>query len=225
MAGSDAPTHVPPPFLKVKIITWNHGYTLPKGDLSTLLGTVPTYAPTGDGSTLPAFQADDLHPYHIVVVAGQECPSHSGLPLAIGGGFKLDIKDKEKKLERMKSKQGHKGKDRENDKELVVPVDLPSNPISMPGTPLAVPHAAFSYKQGQAASSHSLQSMTSHKEGGGHHSIGWSAILEDWFCNGVGALPGAKPAITIDVSAAPTLPMDAEVAQGAPKDEEVGYTA
>ena len=59
------------PFLKIRIITWNHGYSLPKGDLETLLGTVPVYEPLppdADRSKLPALGLDDAHPYHIIVM-------------------------------------------------------------------------------------------------------------------------------------------------------------
>ncbi|BEI85341.1 hypothetical protein CcaverHIS002_0507420 [Cutaneotrichosporon cavernicola] len=54
--------------IKVKIITWNMADSIPKGDLSN--------------SPL-----EDVHPYHIVVFAAQECPSASGMPRGLGGSL------------------------------------------------------------------------------------------------------------------------------------------
>ncbi|KAF4596457.1 hypothetical protein EYR38_007844 [Pleurotus pulmonarius] len=84
--------------LKIKIVTWNMHDSLPKGNLEELLGRVPLYtkAKTESTSGLPNLPSEDVHPYHIVVVAGQECPSSSGIPMGLGAGFKLIDKDKDK---------------------------------------------------------------------------------------------------------------------------------
>jgi hypothetical protein len=62
----------------------------PKGDLSVLLGTVPTYEPPQETekNTIPKLPIENKHPYHIIVVAGQECPTPSGVPRGLGGVMK-----------------------------------------------------------------------------------------------------------------------------------------
>ncbi|KZT29956.1 DNase I-like protein, partial [Neolentinus lepideus HHB14362 ss-1] len=98
----------PPKVLKVRIVTWNMHDSLPKGNLEELLGVVPPYTPTPkdeEKKGLPELSLDDSHPYHIVVVAGQECPSSSGITLGLGAGLKLKDKSKEEKeKEREKEK-------------------------------------------------------------------------------------------------------------------------
>ncbi|TFK50038.1 DNase I-like protein [Heliocybe sulcata] len=96
-----------PKLLKVRIVTWNMHDSLPKGNLEELFGVVPPYTPTeGESKGLPELAADDRHPYHIIVIAGQECPSLSGIPLGLGAGLKLKDKSKEEKeREREKEKQ------------------------------------------------------------------------------------------------------------------------
>ncbi|KAG8942045.1 hypothetical protein FRC04_003893 [Tulasnella sp. 424] len=212
------------PFLKMKIITWNHGYTIPKGDLSQLLGVVPPYEPLDEpNDTLPEFEADGQHPYHIIVVAGQECPSQSRMPLGLGAG--ISFGDKEKRLEKKRSKHGSKAGNREDGVPGVIQIPPTPSTHEVPGTPLPSkeyfppPPSAFStppspspnfpngftYQQMPATSAYSLksvvsQSKASEKDKGEHHPVGWSAILEDWFCHGVGRLPGAKPDLTSELS-------------------------
>ncbi|KAI0671976.1 hypothetical protein C8Q78DRAFT_1078711 [Trametes maxima] len=97
----NSPLPDPPKFIKVRVLTWNMHDSLPKGDVEELLGSVaipspaaPSQDPPG-ATALPVFPASPDHPYHIVIVAGQECPSASGIPMALGAGFKLNGKDKE----------------------------------------------------------------------------------------------------------------------------------
>ncbi|KAI1797486.1 DNase I-like protein [Ganoderma leucocontextum] len=86
-----------PKFIKVRILTWNMHDSLPKGDCQELLGSVPPFVPSDSPPdvppTLPTFSPSPDHPYHFVIVAGQECPSASGIPMAFGAGFKLNNKD------------------------------------------------------------------------------------------------------------------------------------
>jgi hypothetical protein len=91
----------------------------PKGDLSVLLGSVPEYAPLEVQDGFPIAPVTDTHPYHIVVVAGQECPTESGVPRGLGGGVirgmklgQLNRKDKDKD-----KKEKDKDKDKRDDKE------------------------------------------------------------------------------------------------------------
>ena len=72
-----------------------------------LLGEVPKYEELpsdADKASLPTLPTENKHPYHIVVVAGQECPTPSGVPRGLGGVMKgvsvrghLRIKDGEEK--------------------------------------------------------------------------------------------------------------------------------
>ncbi|CDO74365.1 hypothetical protein BN946_scf184355.g13 [Trametes cinnabarina] len=120
-ATPHSPVPDPPKFIKVRILTWNMHDSLPKvrfpistlfslrshillpvqGDVEELLGSVPISNPSDPlpkddpPPSLPAFPANPEHPYHIVIVAGQECPSASGIPMALGAGFKLSNKDKD----------------------------------------------------------------------------------------------------------------------------------
>ncbi|KAG8908354.1 hypothetical protein FRB99_007281 [Tulasnella sp. 403] len=234
-----------PPFLKIRIITWNHGYTIPKGDLATLLGYVPPYVPPSDlpSDNIPQFEANDIHPYHIVVVAGQECPSQSGIPLGLGAGIKFDIRDKEKKLEKKRSKQGGNNvkplKDGAGDRievQSLLAVSQSMNqsdtplPSPTPGTPIPIksfaapgtlgpppsptfPNTGSPYQQASAPSVYSLKSVASqmHPKDAALSPpapVGWSSILEDWFCNGAGAAPSAKPAVASEVSLPSTTPSD-----------------
>ncbi|WFC97535.1 hypothetical protein MYAM1_000249 [Malassezia yamatoensis] len=68
--------------LKVRIMTWNMHGKIPDCDLELLFGKIPGHdprpmqnQPTG---TLPRLEPDNSHPYHLVVVACQECPWGQG---------------------------------------------------------------------------------------------------------------------------------------------------
>ncbi|TRM64965.1 hypothetical protein BD626DRAFT_400217 [Schizophyllum amplum] len=102
---SRKPTPTSPKSLKVRVLTWNMHNGLPKGDLTEVLGHVPQYKPppaSQDPSAPPQFPhlpSDNSHPYHVVVVAGQECPSASKMPMALGAGFRFNTdRDKESSL-------------------------------------------------------------------------------------------------------------------------------
>ncbi|KAJ3972713.1 inositol polyphosphate phosphatase [Lentinula raphanica] len=107
------PSTSTPKFLKVRILTWNMHNSVPKGDLEELFGQVPSYTlPTASTSSstppFPQFKADPDHPYHLILVAGQECPSTSGIPMGLGAGFKLkEDRDKDKDEKARSSKQNH----------------------------------------------------------------------------------------------------------------------
>ncbi|KAJ7650437.1 inositol polyphosphate phosphatase [Roridomyces roridus] len=91
--------------VKIRIVTWNMHDSLPKGDLEELLGKVPCYvAPEVPATLFPQLPPGDTHPYHLVIVAGQECPSLSGIPMGLGAGFKLIDREKDREVEREKSK-------------------------------------------------------------------------------------------------------------------------
>ncbi|GAA6024517.1 hypothetical protein JCM11491_006684 [Sporobolomyces phaffii] len=87
------------PFIKIRLATFNMHDTLPTsdGDFSDWLGDVSSCRPvpkkrkrssmSSRNSTLtipmetdlPKFPLDSQHPYHIIVVASQECPTASGV--------------------------------------------------------------------------------------------------------------------------------------------------
>lgn len=99
-AHSYAPDDRVRPHIKVLILTWNMHGSIPKGDLEVLLGHVGEYVRPPDGwdehttsvdagelgcycvgqedrpreERIAPLPLDDAHPYHIVVIAGQECP-------------------------------------------------------------------------------------------------------------------------------------------------------
>lgn len=74
--------------------------SLPKGDLEELLGAVPPYDSHKQTSSspppFPQLSPEPVHPYHLVVIAGQECPSSSGIPMGLGAGIKIGAADKDK---------------------------------------------------------------------------------------------------------------------------------
>ncbi|KAG6820311.1 hypothetical protein H0H93_002398 [Arthromyces matolae] len=86
-----------------------------KGDLEELLGKVPLWSPSSSTppTTIPLFPLEASHPYHLVVVAGQECPSLSGIPMGLGAGLnKLIDKDKDREARELeRSRSRHKDKD------------------------------------------------------------------------------------------------------------------
>ncbi|KAF8556183.1 DNase I-like protein [Imleria badia] len=114
-----------PKFLKIRILTWNMHDSLPKGDLEELLGAVSPHGRAPDDvTTFPVLSTEPVHPYHLIVVAGQECPSSSGIPMGLGAGIKLGIPDKEKDKDKSDDKdhekhllhlQSLKRKDKERD--------------------------------------------------------------------------------------------------------------
>ena len=74
-----------------------------QGDLTELLGPVTPYTPRlplNDPHAFPYLPEDADHPYHLVIVAGQECPGLSGLPMGLGAGFKLSDKEKKRRENR-----------------------------------------------------------------------------------------------------------------------------
>ncbi|KAF8199503.1 inositol polyphosphate phosphatase [Pholiota molesta] len=106
-----------PKFLKIRLLTWNMHDSLPKGDLDELLSKVPVYTgPTVPQGTFPQLLNDGNHPYHLVVVAGQECPTPSGIPKGLGAGFKILDKDRDKSKEFDKEFDRASSKTKEKDK-------------------------------------------------------------------------------------------------------------
>ncbi|KAH8979602.1 DNase I-like protein [Lactarius hatsudake] len=168
--NSSLPTAQPrqPTFLKVRIVTWNMHESLPKGDLQELLGEVPVSTPPPSdehpSTNLPRLANDSNHTYHLVVIAGQECPSLSGIPLGLGG-FKLGSGDKDKEKEKDKDKDRDKEKEKDRETDGHEPSEsLGERRISKSDHEEPVPHTS-----------------------------GWTSILEDFFVHGLPIVgPGAR---------------------------------
>ncbi|KAJ6607363.1 Endonuclease/exonuclease/phosphatase [Mycena sp. CBHHK59/15] len=144
--------------LKVRIHTWNMHDSVPKGDLEELLGKVPSYTTPNvpPAGSFPQLPVDDRHPYHIVVVAGQECPSMSGIPMGLGAGFKLIDREKDRDADRDKDREKARERDKDYDK---------------PRSKLWDAHKDDA-KLRKAA------------EDPSHEGTGWTAMIEDWLCHG-----------------------------------------
>ncbi|RXK38371.1 hypothetical protein M231_04413 [Tremella mesenterica] len=160
--------------IKVMVVTWNMGDAVPKGDLSVLFGNVPQYSPTSPIDGLPDLGVEDSHPYHIVVVAGQECPTHSGVPRGLGGGLMKGV-----------SMTGHrKDKDKEQ-KELTVDMEKEvSGELKSPNGELkALPPLPKGYDMDEGIDGEGKSRTASPLTPGVHRSSkGWSTMLDEWFC-------------------------------------------
>lgn len=101
--------------IKVQITSWNMGDSLPKGQLDELFGVIPPYvAPSEPLTSFPSFDTTSKnHPYHILVVASQECPTQSGVPRGIAAGVTKGMGG-----QREKEKLKGRGKARELRREM-----------------------------------------------------------------------------------------------------------
>ena len=136
--------------------------------------------------SLPGLSLEETHPYHLVVVGGQECPTLSGIPMGFGANFKhWDVKEREK--EKHKDHDPEKDRDRDKSKEK----HLLHHTKSLLSKHLKHEHASDNPRSDQATDDHQIHNpaLTS----------GWSAVLEDWFANGVGSLHDVKPVVTTTV--------------------------
>ncbi|KAF8318496.1 DNase I-like protein [Clavulina sp. PMI_390] len=160
----------PPPkprTLKLRIVSWNMHDGLPSGDLEQLLGKIPAYQPCpfDPAHIIPDLGEGEEHPYHILVVAGQECPSLSGLPMAFGAGYK--IYDRDRKSHRRIDSKSMSDPPQAESSTLAPSADL----ISIPLSPSQNTHFASTSDLG--AASH-----------GAPHPGGWSHLLDDWLVHG-----------------------------------------
>ncbi|PCH42639.1 DNase I-like protein [Wolfiporia cocos MD-104 SS10] len=197
------------PFLKVRILTWNMHDSLPKvftpelvlkvtgllkhvkGDLTELLGPIPAHNPVASPG-LPTLSSDPSHPYHIVIVAGQECPSALGLPMALGAGFKLVDKDKEKDKEKDKAKETESVKSPPAPESLALPPEsahVRSKSLSRSdrhrhldalehSPPMASANLLRSHSQAEGR-----RHDDSHHHSLSYHPPAWTTLGENWYCN------------------------------------------
>ncbi|EAU85326.2 hypothetical protein CC1G_07596 [Coprinopsis cinerea okayama7 len=167
--------------LKVRMITWNMHDSLPKGELEELLGKVPAYdGPTCPPGTFPMLPMEPEHPYHFVVVAGQECPSSSGLPMALGAGIKQLIeRDKEKEKEKDKEKERDKDKEKDKDRNDKLSPKEPTSEFDA-----AAAQLQRLKEQDSQLDDIILRNKKSNETSVDTPPVGWTSIVADWLCNG-----------------------------------------
>ncbi|TFK28188.1 DNase I-like protein [Coprinopsis marcescibilis] len=169
--------------LKVRMITWNMHDSLPKGDLEELLGKVPPYAASATPpGTFPMLPLEADHPYHFVVVSGQECPSSSGLPMALGAGFKLIEREKDRDKD---------DRDRSTDRHSTSP--SPKEPSDRKSTSTERRAAEREAVKREMELEEALKLARSKKSASApdgtpgvpdnQHRYGWTATVADWLCN------------------------------------------
>lgn len=145
---------------------------------------------------IPPLPHDDGHPYHLLVVAGQECPWGDGKRIATGLGVAGELGD----LTRSKSKAHHSKSAREKDKEKE------KDDGAVPSTPGLAPPASAVDGAGKSATGANAAGASefpftsppssAQVAGGaattpGHGRVfggkGWSEMCEDWLCKGPAA--------------------------------------
>lgn len=141
---------------------------------------VPGQESTPRHDRIPPLPHDDGHPYHLLIVAGQECPWGDGKRIATGLGVAGELGD----LARTKSKAQHS----KAMKEAATPglsgvMDLWSPGV---GTPRAQAGEEFPFGSPPAAGTSSgVPAPAPHNKGLGGK--GWSEACEDWLCRGPAA--------------------------------------
>lgn len=144
-----------------------------QGNLTDLLGSVPAYVERkidndDERFRLPNISLNEGHPYHIVVVGGQECPTLSGIPMGLAANFRhRDSNTREFEKSKVKGK---------GIEHIAEP--MPPDPRHE--------HPHHHHPKHRSADGAVVLPTTS----------SWSAVLEDWFSNGLGSLTGIKPVIT-----------------------------
>ncbi|KAI0784455.1 hypothetical protein C8Q75DRAFT_778933 [Abortiporus biennis] len=172
-------------FIKVRILTWNMHDSIPKGDLSELLGEViandPSFLPPESQPTLTQLSNDPNPPYHLIVVAGQECPTVSGLPRGLGApGFQLKEKERDrsqraKEKEKEPLKQSTEVSERSRSQE-------PEKEEKYEDSDRRSIHRFHLHRDRSQhrISREDLPSANSH-DSSHHQPYGWSAMLEEWY--------------------------------------------
>lgn len=161
--------------------------------MEELLGSVPLYTPRSiiddkDRMALPGLSLEDLHPYHIIVVGGQECPTLSGIPMGLAANFKhWDGKEREKEKHMNHDMENDRDRDKSKEKHLLQHTKS-----------LLSKHRKHEHAHDSRTSVNDPV-VDDHQVLGPTPTSGWSAVLEDWFANGVGSLHDVKPVITTTV--------------------------
>ncbi|WVF72323.1 hypothetical protein IAT40_007136 [Kwoniella sp. CBS 6097] len=193
--------------IKVMVVTWNMGDALPKGDLSVLFGQIPPYQPQSPTDDLLHLDVENAHPYHIVVVAGQECPTLSNVPRGLGGGLVKGVtlrhkRDKEKNAEvnkeKDKEKQSQKDVQREKAKEEMLEILDREDSVSKSPDQGDSDEEERGKDSSDQQRSRATSPMTPHTPFLQRHqqgAKGWSQMLDDYFCG-----PNARTAEPVPTS-------------------------
>lgn len=249
------------PGIKVRIITWNQGSSVPKGNLEVLLGRVGEYIAPEEGwdessdeeaeegskrrhrgmgvsgqesvprkERIPPLPHDDAHPYHVVVVAGQECPWGDGKRIATSVGLAGELGDLGRSKSRAAQLAKEKNKDLASTKETKEKKDgnkiLKEGEDRFPGPEVKIPVAnsavegGFPFSEQGNGSVPSTPLLNIPTTPGGAVGIGawgiggkgWSDMCEDWLCRGPLAQATATKGLaqaSKAVSASPLLSPDA----------------
>ncbi|KIK96026.1 hypothetical protein PAXRUDRAFT_32653 [Paxillus rubicundulus Ve08.2h10] len=169
------PPRKSPKLMKIRILSWNMHDSLPKGDLEELLGAVSPHGnhepSPHDAPTFPLLSTEPAHPYHLVVVAGQECPSSSGIPMGLGAGIRLGVPSKERDKE--------KEKDKSDDKDYQEKHHL---------------HHLNSFKRKDKDRDEATRGWKSSDDLPDEITVnpGWTSTLEHWLCHRTQANPQAN---------------------------------
>ncbi|PWN20424.1 hypothetical protein BCV69DRAFT_283306 [Microstroma glucosiphilum] len=141
---------------------------------------VPGQEGTPRHDRIPPLPHDDGHPYHLLIVAGQECPWGDGKRIATGLGVAGELGD----LARTKSKvQPSKAMKDAGTPSLAGAMDLWSPGV---GTPRAQAGEEFPFGSPPPANTSSgVPAPAPHSKGLGGK--GWSEACEDWLCRGPAA--------------------------------------
>ncbi|WFD30018.1 hypothetical protein MSPP1_001031 [Malassezia sp. CBS 17886] len=218
--------------LKVRVLTWNMHGTIPKGDLAVLFGHVGVYPPgpprapcDGSGSaTIPPLPLTDEHPYHIVVIACQECPWGDGGHLTAG----LHTAGEIGSLARARTRRDRRaGEGRHRTPHLHAAASFERHPHSPspPHTPRTAegdPYILPTTPPARDADAHmdcARSALSSPLADGtlenGGTLRGWSKVCDDWLARGAG-VPHAIGAPTARPAHAPSRDTSPCTSPGAP---------
>lgn len=175
---------------------------------------------------IPPLPHDDGHPYHLLVVAGQECPWGDGKRIATSLGVAGELGD----LARSKSKAvPSKGKEKAKEGDVLlssmpqtpggIALDaLPLNSASLPAS--STGEFPFGSPPSIAATTPQIASGSAgHNKGFGGK--GWSDMCEDWLCKG----PAAQLKATKGLAATTQALVDGNLGSlSEPKDESETLT-
>lgn len=136
---------------------------------------------------IPPLPHDDGHPYHLLVVAGQECPWGDGKTIATSLGMANELGG----VARAKSKVQHKTTGLPKDREAAAAGSELRSP--MPVTPGGQIHdgGEFPFVSPPSSSGPTSANFSASGQPQSHGKVfggkGWSEMCEDWLCRGPAA--------------------------------------
>lgn len=137
---------------------------------------------------IPPLPHDDGHPYHLLVIAGQECPWGDGKRIATGIGVAGELGD----LARSRSKASNLNKSRDKDNEEILSSisQTPAADFSLDTSAIGSSTAAnvsteFPFGSPSTTTNGAVTGTPAHNKVFGGK--GWSDMCEDWLCKGQAA--------------------------------------